>query len=110
MGFWEKLTELHKPVIERIDQQTASGRENLKAIQKVIKNVSFLPLKYSRIPAIEEDLGLKSVSSGRSDKRLNEPFLREQGLESPTGLLGKTDELNTIIKKANGMNRKLGGP
>lgn len=46
------------------------------------------------------------------DDKVNkdEPFFREQILELSSALIGKTDEqMDTITKKANDMNQRLGG-
>src|SRR5215813_7459981 len=105
LGMSESLNTFHKPIIETLEAQDESRKDNLKHIQEAIGNISMPSFESTRIPELEYN----AVQTINLNKDLDESFLREKGLQLPTELLNKSDkELDNIMTKISKHNKRIG--
>ncbi|GBM85899.1 Retrovirus-related Pol polyprotein from transposon TNT 1-94 [Araneus ventricosus] len=108
LGIKRSLKRFHKPVLEEIEKQDTTWKQQIHAIQNLVHNLSIIPQHEStKILEIEPDYSpdvanmfdrAKDIVRYYLNKHVDTNFIKNEGLELTIELIIKTkDELDKII-------------
>lgn len=114
LGIDKSLTEFHKPVTKKLEEQDKSRKENIKAINDKLDelNISLQPIAESSriIPEAIEDvkeLYKEPSLTYNVDQYLDTDYLISEKLYKPSKLLDNKEKLDEMYAKAKELKEKL---